>query len=206
MAEKYQQQQQVYPLAPSTIVPRSDAQESGTYESMELRKKKRMKRLVYIAAFAVFQTIIILVFALVVMRVKSPKVRLEDINVITKGNDNIRLNAQVRIKNTNFGRYKFDSSIATLTSGGVSVGEFVIPDGRARLKSTKTYYVVVDVTSPSSSGRGGSNSGLLQLNAKAELTGKVEFLLVLKKKKSAEMDCTMSVNLSTNFVQDLTCQ
>lgn len=204
MAEKYQQQQ-AYPLAPSTVVPRSDAEESGTYESMELRKKKRMKRIAYIAAFAVFQTIIILVFALVVMRVKSPKVRLEDINVISNGNGNIRLSAKVRIKNTNFGRYKFDSSMATLTSGGASVGEFVIPDGRARLKSTKTFYIIVDATNPSGSGAG-SSSGLLQLTAKAELTGKVEFMMVLKKKKTAEMDCTMSVNLSTNFVQDLSCQ
>ncbi|XP_071933935.1 late embryogenesis abundant protein At1g64065-like [Coffea arabica] len=162
-------------MAPSTIVPKSDTDESSTYKSMELRKKKRMKR-------------------------------LEDINVINKKNRSIRHTAQVRIKNNNFARYKFDSNITTLTSGGVLVQEFVIPNGRARLKSTKTFYVIVDVTNPSNSDTEGFHPGLLQLTAKVELTGKVKFTMVLKKKKSAEINCTISINLSTNFVQDLICQ
>ncbi|KAL3499291.1 hypothetical protein ACH5RR_038384 [Cinchona calisaya] len=211
MAEKYsypyqqQQQQQVYPLAPSSIVPRSDAGESAqNYESMELRQKKRKKRIAYIAAFAVFQTIIILIFALVVMRVKSPKVRLVDIKVTNNINGtNISLMAQLRVKNTNFGRYKFDSSVATVTSGGDTVGQFVIPDGKAGMKSTKKVYVIVDVVNPSGSS---FNSGMLELNSQAKLSGKVEFFMVLKKKKYAEMNCTMSVNLSTNDVQNLICK
>jgi hypothetical protein len=43
---------------------------------MELRRKKRIKLAVYIAASAVFLTLVIFVFALTVMRVRTPKVRL----------------------------------------------------------------------------------------------------------------------------------
>ncbi|KAK7860492.1 hypothetical protein CFP56_036778 [Quercus suber] len=74
MAQKTNQQ--VYPLGPESKEPRSD-EESGSKTSVEeLKRKKRIKLAVYIATFAVFQTVVILVFALIVMRVKTPKVRL----------------------------------------------------------------------------------------------------------------------------------
>ena len=69
MAEKTNQQ--AYPMAPATKQPRSD-EESATLTSEELRRRKRIKLAIYIAAFAVFQTIVILVFVLIVMRVKTP--------------------------------------------------------------------------------------------------------------------------------------
>jgi hypothetical protein len=82
MAEKTNQ-----PLAPANRYPRSD-EESDTLQSKELRRKKRVKLAVYIAAFAVFQTVVILVFALTVMRVRTPKVRLGTVTFknMTTGN------------------------------------------------------------------------------------------------------------------------
>ncbi|KAK4422560.1 hypothetical protein Salat_1838500 [Sesamum alatum] len=199
MAEKYQQQAQGYPLAPASIVPRSDEEHGNNYQSEEqIKKKKRMKCFAYIAAFAVFQTIIILVFALTVMRVKSPKVRLGDVTVTNYGNGNIRFTARVLVKNTNFGRYKFDSSIATIRTGTNVVGQFVIPDSRARARSTKKIYVIADLTNVS-----GTDTAL---TVETALRGKVELMKVIKRKKSGEMSCTMNVNLSTNAVQDLRCK
>lgn len=206
MAQKYQDVQG-YPLAPSTVVPRSD-QEYGTnnYHSqdqmMMMKKKKRMKCLAYIALFGVFQTVIILVVALTIMRVKAPKVRLDEVTVTNDGSGNVRLTARVLVKNTNFGRYKFDSGVATVTSGAggsSSVGQFVIPDGRARARSTKKTYVIADL-------RSSTDSGALALNVEARLRGKVELMRVIKRKKSAEMNCTMTINLPTSSVQNLRCK
>ncbi|KAL2235152.1 uncharacterized protein LOC105158347 [Sesamum indicum] len=202
MAEKYQQQAQGYPLAPASIVPRSDEEYGNNYQSAEqIKKKKRMKCFAYIAAFAVFQTIIILVFALTVMRVKSPKVRLGDVAVTNDGNGNVRFTARVLIKNTNFGRYNYDGSIATIRAGDNVVGQFVIPDSRARARSTKKIYVIADLTNVS-----GTNSGPLALSVDTAMRGKVELMKVIKRKKSAEMNCSMTVNLSTNAVQELRCK
>ncbi|OMP06107.1 hypothetical protein COLO4_08343 [Corchorus olitorius] len=67
--------QQVYPLAPAHEHPRSD-EESANLQAKELKRKKRIKCAIYVAAFAVFQTAVILAFALTVMRVKNPKVRI----------------------------------------------------------------------------------------------------------------------------------
>ncbi|PIM99289.1 hypothetical protein CDL12_28223 [Handroanthus impetiginosus] len=204
MAEKYQQQSQGYPLAPATIVPRSDEEHATNYQSQQqiMKKRKRMKCLAYIAFFAVFQTIVIAVFALTVMRVKTPKVRLEDVSV-TNNNGNLRFAAQVVVRNRNFARYKFDSSLATVRSENNNVGEFAIPDSRVRARSTKKMYVVADLSISNT-----TNSGVLGLSIEGRLRGKVELLRVIKRNNSAEMNCTMSINLATSpvSVQDLSCK
>ncbi|CAK9187224.1 unnamed protein product [Ilex paraguariensis] len=88
---------------------------------------------------------------------------------------------QVTVKNTNFGHYKFESSMGTITSGGVTIGQFVIPEGRAKARSTKKVYINAELL-PSNTG-----NGVLELISQARLSGKVELMKVIKKKKSADM-------------------
>ncbi|KAK7861613.1 late embryogenesis abundant protein At1g64065 [Quercus suber] len=215
MAQKTNQQ--VYPLGPESKEPRSD-EESGSKTSVEeLKRKRRIKLAVYIATFAVFQTVVILVFALIVMRVKTPKVRLGN-NVkfhnVTTGNStspsfDINFKAQLWVKNTNFGPYKYDGTIATFMYKGVSVGQVTIPKGKAGLRSTKKVGVTVNVNSkdlPTSANLAGDlDSGLLMLNSHAKLNGKVELMFIMKKKKSVEMNCTMTINLSSNEIHSMIC-
>ena len=215
MAEKMNQQE--YPLAPATRQSRSD-EESGTLRSEELKRKKRIKLAINIAAFAVFQTIVILVFALTVMRVKTPKVRLgtdvtfQNFQTGTQASPTFDLSftTQVGVKNTNFGPYKFDSTIATFMYQGVTVGQVTIPKGKAGLRSTKKVGVIVNVDSNALSSTAGLGSelgaGVLTLNSQAKLSGKVELMFVMKKKKSAEMNCTMTIEVSTKAIQSMSCE
>ncbi|GLT69289.1 hypothetical protein SLA2020_414490 [Shorea laevis] len=116
MAEKTQK---VHPLAPANGYARSD-EEAASIQAKELKRKKRIKWAVYIAAFAVFQTIIILVFALTFMRIRNPKVRFGTIDIqsfettapteASSASFDMRFIARVTVKNTNFGHYKFDNS------------------------------------------------------------------------------------------------
>ena len=192
--------------------------EYGTLTSDELRRKKRIKLTIYIAAFAVFQTIVILVFALTVMRVKTPKVRLgtnitfQNFNTGTQASPSFDLSftTQVGIKNTNFGPYKYDSTIATFMYQGVTIGQVTIPKGKAGLRSTKKVTVIVKVNSNALSSTTGLGSelgaGVLTLNGQAKLSGKVELMFVMKKKKSAEMNCSMTIDLSSKAIQSMTCE
>ncbi|KAL1569126.1 late embryogenesis abundant protein-like protein [Salvia divinorum] len=204
MTDKYQPEvQQGYPLAPATVVPRSD-EEYGRYSSQseaEMKKKKRMKCFAYIAIFAVFQVAVILVFSLTVMRVRTPKVRLEDIVVTTNPNtSDLRLSARITVKNTNFGRFKYDSTLATIRSGnGGQVAQFAIEEARARARSTKKITFVADLGS-------GGNAGTMDFVVEATLRGKVELMRVIKRKKTAEMACNFTVVLATNAVQNLSCK
>ena len=145
--------QQEYPFAPANRYPRSDM-ESNTLHSNELKRKKRIKLAIYIAAFVVFQVIVITVFGLTVMRVKSPKLRLNNVQIqtLTTGAANspsfdMTFATQVRVKNPNFGRYKFKSTNTTFTYKGTMVGQMFISKGKAGLKSTKKMNAVVTLSS-----------------------------------------------------------
>ncbi|KAI6707158.1 hypothetical protein NL676_010120 [Syzygium grande] len=91
-------------------------------------KRKRMKWMIGIIAFVIFQVIQALFFVLVIMKFKSPQV-------------------QVRIKNTNWGPFKYDASTVNFIYGGVQVGQLIIPDGKANFKSTKKINVNVTLSS-----------------------------------------------------------
>ncbi|KAG2681025.1 hypothetical protein I3760_11G125400 [Carya illinoinensis] len=219
MGEQITNQQPVYPLAPESKIPKSD-EESNTLLSNELRRKKRIKLAIYIAAFVVFQTIVILIFSLIVMKVKTPKVRLGTIELrkvtTTAGTQasspsfDISFTTQVRVKNTNFGPYKYDSSNATFLYRGVTVGEIFIPKGKAGMLSTKKVSVIVSVNSnalTSTTSLGNElGTGTLTLNSQAKLSGKVVLMFVMKNKKSAQMNCTISIKLNADNAVDLNCK
>ncbi|CAK9156566.1 unnamed protein product [Ilex paraguariensis] len=171
----------------------------------------------YVAAFVVFQTAIILVFALTVMRIKSPKVRFNAVHVESLGSGNttstsfnMRLTTQFTVKNTNFGHFKYDNSTLTILYDGMPVGDAVIPKGRAKARKTQKFTVTIDISSdrlPSSGNLGNDmNTGVLMLSSQAKLKGKVELMKVMKRKKSGEMSCTMGINIGTRAVQDLKCK
>ncbi|PRQ19949.1 putative Late embryogenesis abundant protein, LEA-14 [Rosa chinensis] len=205
---------QAYPLAPANGYTRSDG-ESLVSED-ELKRQKRMKLFLYIGIFIVFQIIVMTVFGLTVMKVKTPKVRLGQINVKsfnsvpTTPSFDTTFTTQIRVKNTNWGPYKFDASTATFMYQGVAVGQVSIPKRKAGMRSTKKISVAVSLNTdgiPSSSTLGSElNSEILTLTSQAKLTGKVELMLIMKKKKSANMDCTIAFDLSTKMVKSLQCK
>ncbi|KAF8380156.1 hypothetical protein HHK36_027639 [Tetracentron sinense] len=171
---------------------------TGDVEAAKLRRKRNRRCCVYIIAGIVFQTIIILVFALTVMRIKSPKVRLRNVTVQTLNTNTStfhkKLSAQITVKNTNFGHFKFESSTVSVTYNGATVGQAQIDKGRARARQTKKMDITIDLQSSKLS----STSGTLVLSSHAKLSGKVHLFKVIKKKKSAEMSCTMGFNTATN--------
>ncbi|XP_022737774.1 late embryogenesis abundant protein At1g64065-like [Durio zibethinus] len=180
-------------------------------------KRNNAKCWAYVAAFVVFQTAIILIFALTVMRIRTPKVRFAAVSVenFNTGNStspffDMKLMAQVTVKNTNFGHYKYENSTIKILYGGNQVGEAAVVKARARARQTKKFDVTIDIssTSLSSNSNLGNDiaSGVLPLSSQAKLEGKVHLMKVIKRKKSSEMSCTMGINLGTRAVQDLNCK
>ena len=210
MAEK---EQSPYPLVPTNGHARSD--EESDKGSAELRKKKRMKCIVYIVAFAVFQTIIIVVFALFVMRFRSPKFRVRDASFVstfdfTNASFDLVMGAQFTIKNTNFGHFKYEHGIVRFSYDGTTVGKAELGEARARARSTKKVYALVTLSSSDlptnsklTSDLGG---GILPLTSNSNLDGKIHLMKVIKKKKSALMDCTLEVNLGMKKIQNVQCK
>ncbi|RVW68115.1 Late embryogenesis abundant protein [Vitis vinifera] len=209
--------QQVHPMEPTTAEPKTDVG-SASVQSEELRRRKKgMKCLAYVAAFAIFLTAIILALAVTVMNIKNPKFRLHSIDVedlsfspsTTPPSFSMRLDAELAVKNTNFGHYKYENSTITLAYRGTKVGEALISKGRARARSTKEIEVTVDVTSSNASSNSNLasdlNSGILTLTSHGELSGKVHLIEVIKKKKAPQMNCNINIDMVKKEIQDWNC-
>ncbi|KAI3422687.1 LEA_2 domain-containing protein [Psidium guajava] len=212
MAEKNQ-----YQLPESNGYHRSDQESLHTIEDEASKRKKRMKWTISITAFLIFQVVQALFFVLVIMKFKSPKFRVAEFEVqnLTFGTQaspsfNMSFVAPIRIKNTNWGPFKYDASTVNFTYGGVQVGQAIIPKSKANFKSTKKIDVNVTLSSanlPSDSNLGSDlSSGVVTLNSQGELRGKVTVMLMFKKRKTSQMNCTMAINTATKAVQSLSCK
>ncbi|KAL6182261.1 hypothetical protein ACLB2K_043684 [Fragaria x ananassa] len=212
MAEK---NQQAYSSANGYT--RSTDQESSPFQSdEELKRQKRIKLFTYIGIFIVFQIVVMTVFGLTVMKVKTPKARWGEITVKTLNSVpaapsfDTTFETQIRIKNTNWGPYKFDAGTATFLYQGVTIGKVDIPKSKAGMRSTKKIDVEVSLNTnalPTSSALGSElSSGVLTLTSQVQLKGKVELMMIMKKNKNASMDCTIAFDLSSKTVKTLQCK
>ncbi|MCD9643696.1 hypothetical protein HAX54_031352 [Datura stramonium] len=196
---------QSYPLAPSSVMPRSDAESAtNNFQSNIVRRRKQKFKSIFL--LTIFLTVIVLIFSLIFLRIKSPKIRLENIRISNDGDGRINFSAQVFLRNRNFWRYDYDSTLGTINSvaGGATIGRFVIPDGEARRRSTQKIYVIADITLPSRLNN--NTSGILPVISEAKIRGKVKVFRVFRKKETADLNCTMSINLTISAIQDLDCQ
>ncbi|WRX17164.1 Late embryogenesis abundant protein [Theobroma cacao] len=145
------------------------------------RRKRNIKCLAYIVAGVIAQTIIILLFVMLVMRIRNPKVRLGGVTV-----ENLNLNS---------------------SSSSPSFSMNLNAQARARARSTKKLNVTVSVSSDKMSRNSALSSdvgsGTINLSSHAKLDGKIHLFKVFKKKKSAEMNCTMEVTTSSKQIQNL---
>ncbi|CAI9768184.1 unnamed protein product [Fraxinus pennsylvanica] len=194
-------------------------EEVVTVAERELRRKKRLKCFMYVAAFVVFQTGIILIFALTVMKVRTPKFRVrsasfdtETFNITTSNTNpsfHIKMFAELGIKNPNFGRYKYQDSSIEFYYMNIKVGEASIPRARAKARSTRKFNVTVEFSSvnvPRTLAAEFAGSTVISLRSQSRLRGKVELMKIMKKNKSTNMSCTMEINTSSRQLRNLSCR
>ncbi|KAK9927108.1 hypothetical protein M0R45_024310 [Rubus argutus] len=178
---------------------------------------KNMKCLAYVAIFIVFQIIVITIFALTVMKVKGPKVRFQTVTIqnfnsgsASSPSFSMDLVTKFAVKNPNFGQFKYSNSTVTILYGGQAIGSADVPSQKAKLKSTRRTDITISINSDKLSGNttlaSDFVSGVLNLTSECTLKGKVELLKIMKKNKSGNMNCTISLNLSTKSVQNFMCK
>ncbi|KAK9927107.1 hypothetical protein M0R45_024309 [Rubus argutus] len=168
-------------------------------ESERFQKlQKNRKCFAYIGIFIVFQIIVITIFALTVMKVKTPSVRLRSVTVESSSTSTATLIAEVAVKNKNFGSYKFDATTVNITNGDNPVVTANILKGKVGMKKTKTMNVDILLSSVSDTN--------ITLKALSTMTGKVSLMGIMKKRKTSNMDCSMIVNVPNKAVYDLTCK
>ncbi|KAG5533824.1 hypothetical protein RHGRI_027877 [Rhododendron griersonianum] len=212
MADK---EQQAYHPAAANGYNRSDEEATAT-QAKELRRQKYKKWLIYGIAFVIFQSAVIALFSMTVMKVRNPKFRVRSATFdtfdipTTNTSFNLKTNIALGIKNTNFGPYKYDNNTIYFYYGEVEVGSAVIPKSKAQFRRTKKFTVAVDLASTDLVGKTqlahDLSSGIVPLSSRSKLTGKVELMLIFKKKKVVDMNCTMEVNTATQSLQNISCK
>ncbi|KAH7841141.1 hypothetical protein Vadar_026113 [Vaccinium darrowii] len=210
MAEEYKAG---YPLAPANSYYRSDEEAAGSATSSGLRSQKRKKWLLYGVAFVIFQTGIIVLFSMTVMKVRTPHFLVRSatfgaFNVqTTTPSFNLMMNTALSVKNTNFGPYKYENSTINFFYRGTPVGSAQIQNSKASFRSTKKINVQVNLVDQSGNTELGNdlNSGILPLTSQSTLNGKVTLMFIFKKKKAINLDCTMDVDIATKELQNVQC-
>ncbi|EXC05941.1 hypothetical protein L484_014209 [Morus notabilis] len=212
--------QPTQPLAPPHAYIRSDM-EMESLSAQEHIRKKRRNRLLFVTSFAVTLVILIIVYAIVVTRYKTPKFRLRSASFTSfqVGNStdpsfSFVMNSQFTIRNRNFGRYKYEDATVVFEYRGLAVGQAYIDDARVRPRTTKKVNATVVLDSSSLVGDSGAfdqlgkdiGEGVLVLNSSSELKGKVRVLKVIRKTKYSRLNCTMNVVIASRSVQNLICQ
>ncbi|WCJ36746.1 hypothetical protein M5689_017927 [Euphorbia peplus] len=197
--------------------------DSGKTRLEEAIKKKRVKCIVFAVAFTLFQTGILLLFIFFVLRFKDPKFRIistspafETFQInsnLTSPSFNFTINTQFGVKNTNFGHFKYEMSNVTFKYRGIIVGVVSVDKARARAKSTRKFEAKVvlqtDTTTFTPEDFDLLNSdlklGKLPITSSSRLNGKIQLMMMIKKKKSAQLSCNMDVDIVTRTLQNIIC-
>ncbi|KAK3227917.1 hypothetical protein Dsin_007779 [Dipteronia sinensis] len=209
------EENQMVPLAPARIYPRSDVASAGKFAVIPKPKnhpEKSSKFLVYFLALIVISGAALLIFSSVVLRTTTPRIKLRSVAIKTLMHGNSTFNAtlitELTIRNRNFGSFRFRNSTGWVFYGTVTVGEMKIREGRVRARNTEMLRVTVEVSSNHSEARNLSSdfsSGVLKLSSHAQLQGRVNLLNIMKRKKRPEMNCNMNLVLRNQTIQDLVC-
>ncbi|CAK9172664.1 unnamed protein product [Ilex paraguariensis] len=214
------EENQVIPLALTQIHHRSDEAFSST-KHKNLHQKRSSKIFFYILTAIVLQSVGLLIFALIALRFESPQVKITSVS--TKNlrystspwpSLNMTLIAQITVDNKNFGRFKLkkNSSKASVLYGNITIGDTLINGWSVRARKRESVKITVQVRA-----NGGLSenmnissevkSGLVKMiRSYAELRGEVHAFKIIKKHKTAIMNCTMSLNLTSQAIHNLLCK
>ncbi|GLU05872.1 hypothetical protein SLE2022_229490 [Rubroshorea leprosula] len=207
---------QSLPLAPSQDYPKRDMESGILNIPKKPRQKKSSKFPVCLLAGIVIICAVVLTFASIVLRPRNPDVKISSVAVkkLVHGTSsspffNITLVAEITVKNTNFGNFKFQNTTGSIYYGSEVVGNLSIPEGRAGARAEEKINVTADVKYHGGSGMKNLSSdinlGLLELNSVAKLSGRVRLLKIMEKTRTQEMNCIIILDLNRDTVDNLAC-
>ncbi|KAM0030096.1 putative Late embryogenesis abundant protein, LEA_2 subgroup [Helianthus debilis subsp. tardiflorus] len=207
---------QTIPIAPAGA--KSDGQPYTTITPFTKPKhQKTNKSLVYILATIVFISTIFLIFASVFLRVDNPHLRIRTVSIqnfeLTNTNNtnstshtinmiNITMLTEITVDNGNFGRFVFDNCAAVLLYGNATIGGGYVSGGRVGAKNTRSIGVVMRVGYENLNVSSGMD--VMEVVSYAKMKGRVHVMKIVDRKKTIEMNCTVSFNLTNrSFVSSL---
>ncbi|KAG5565915.1 hypothetical protein RHGRI_001737 [Rhododendron griersonianum] len=169
------------PLAPASIRPSSDDQEAALYLK-KIHNKKYIKCCGCILALLLIQIIVVVILIFTVFKVKNPIITMNSVTV-----DKLELiNGTTIPKSGSNMTLTIDVSIKN-----PNVASFKYPN-----TTTTIYY----------HGTSDAASGILAMSSFTRVGGRVKMLSIIKKHVVVKMNCTMSINITSQAIQDQKCK
>ncbi|KAL2517210.1 Late [Abeliophyllum distichum] len=217
MAEK---REQVKPLAPAAHRIKIDEDEDISMEFRNYHHRKCLTCCGCTTAIFLIPVMIILVLVFTVFRVKDPvikmnNVKIQGLDVITRTNNlhlgvNLTVEADVSVKNPNVASFKFSNTTTSLYYDGYVIGEARIPAGQAKARRTLDMNVSIDVMMDKllvvPRLKSDLASGALPISSYTKISGKVKIIHIIRKHVVVKLNCTMTVNISSQAIQDQNCK
>ncbi|KAH7854121.1 hypothetical protein Vadar_010342 [Vaccinium darrowii] len=184
--------------------------ESATVDhSKQLRCKKRIKFAALVGLSIIVSVSVIVALDLTILRAKTPKFRLSSVtinhlsftNTTTSSSPsfNVSFDTVYAVKNPNFAPFYYLDTKINFSYRGNRLGQIRISESKAKALSTKKVGFKVSLSSRAVSTVANLGqdigSGMVGLSVGSKLRGQVDFIKVIKKDKTPEMNCTMVVNL-----------
>lgn len=213
------EREQVRPLAPASSRGSDDDVSGLAHPVKTLRRSKFVKCCGCLTAsiFLLAVTIIVLIFT--VFKVRNPVIRMNGVtitklelknNTTPKPGTNISVIADVSVKNPNFASFRYTNTTTTLYYHSSVVGEARGPPGRARARRTARMNITVDMITDNLMSNADFSrevgSGVLSMSSYSRVPGKVKILKIYKKHIVVKMNCSITVNISAQAIQDLKCK
>ncbi|KAL0318066.1 UNVERIFIED_CONTAM: hypothetical protein Sangu_2220900 [Sesamum angustifolium] len=95
-------------------------------------------------SLAIFQAGVIAIFAVTIMKVRTPRFRVRSatFETLTPARPPVpafsaRMNAELGVKNANFGRYKYRNTTVVFFYRGTPVGQAILQNSRVNWRATK---------------------------------------------------------------------
>ncbi|OAY62231.1 uncharacterized protein LOC110615053 [Manihot esculenta] len=211
--------EQVRPLAPSADRTSSDDEEAAALRSKKLRRRKCIKCCGCITAVLLVPAIVIVILIFTIFRVKDPSIRLNGViitqlelinNTIPKPGVNMSMIVDVSVKNPNIASFRYRNTTSGLYYNGELVGEARGPPGHAKARRTMRMNLTVDIITDELISNPNLNTevstGLLTMDSYSKIPGRVKLLKIIKKQVTVKMNCSITVNISTQAIQAQKCR
>ncbi|XP_060972164.1 late embryogenesis abundant protein At1g64065-like [Cannabis sativa] len=183
--------------------------------SKELHYRKRLRRLYLVAVIVLFLTVGILVFSITIFHINAPKFRIrsidiEELSVSSSNTFDMKFEAELSIKNSDFGYFDFEETSVRFFYRGAPValddGGVVIEEGKVKARSTKKISFSAEMGTSNSISPDDIQCRCLTLTCNATMNGTVHLMKLIKRRRSSEMNCTININLYKKVVLDIKCK
>ncbi|CAA2992414.1 uncharacterized protein LOC111388003 [Olea europaea var. sylvestris] len=217
MAEK---REQAKPLAPASVEIKMDENEDISTVFRRHHHRKCLTCCGCITAIFLILVMIILILVFTVFRVKDPVIKMNSVTIqgvgaLLRMNNprpgiNLTVEADVSVKNPNVASFKFSNATTSLYYDSSVIGEAQIPAGQAKARRTLDMNVSIDVMVDKILAvprlRSDLNSGTLPISSYTKISGKVKIINIIKKHVVVQMNCTMTVNINSQAIEDQNCK